>query len=158
MVAFICMLVGAVLNRFSGWTNVPGLPGRNIYWAALVLFILATATVGLAWGVTLLIAALCYRLPGWFGAIDIGKNEGEVIADARVMFYRTMWFFAPILFYILPWHWNFFGLVVAPLVSIACVMVYYLGNHYLYKFTKDPFRYVEPIVGGLLGLGVATLL
>lgn len=158
MLTLFCMLVGAVLNRFSGWTNVPWLPGRNIYWAALALLLLSTVTLGLGWGITLFVAALCYRIPGWFGSLDIGKNEGEVIDDARVMFYRTMWFFAPILFYALLWHWNFTGIVVFPLISAAVTMVYWLGNHYGYKWTKDPFRYVEPIVGALLGLAVAHTL
>lgn len=153
----LCALIGAVANRFSGWTNQSWVPGRHIYWASLALFLLAYFTLGLGWALVVLVSVLCYRIPSWDASLDMGHNGDTVERDARVMFYRTL-YISPMFVYGAVIH----GMWIAPVLCVAgaagAVACYYLGNHYGPKFTKDPIRYVEPAVGLILGAMFGTML
>lgn len=149
LTTFLCALIGAVVNRFSGWTNQSWVPGRHIYWGGLALFLLAYATLDLGWALAVLVSVLCYRIPSWDASLDMGHNGDTVERDARVMFIRTL-YLAPMYAYGL-----LQGVWIAPVLLVVgaagAVACYYLGNHYGPKITRDPIRYVEPAVGLILG-------
>lgn len=158
LTAFLCALIGAIVNRFSGWTNQSWVPGRHIYWGGLALFALAWIFLDLGWALLLLASVLLYRIPSWNDSLDMGTNGPEPLErDARVMFYRTL-YLAPVFVYGAIIH----GVFVAPILLVAgaggAVALYYLGNTYGPKYTKDPIRYVEPLVGAVLGACVGTLI
>jgi hypothetical protein len=152
---FLGALVGAVANRFSGWTNVSWLPGRNIYYAALAVSGIAYLAFGLDWAIAIGISALTYRIPGWQQALDMGTVGDSLARDAQVMFLNTLRI-APVFVYALVQ-----GVWAAPLLLIAAaggtVAIYYLTNYYISKITHDPFRYGEPLVGALLGVLICIL-
>ncbi len=154
---FVCALAGASANRFSGWTNQKWIPGRHIYWAALGLFLLTWLALDLGWALAVFVSALCYRIPGWDRSLDMGTYGDTVQRDARVMFIRGL-YLAPMYAYGLLLH----GVWAAPLLLTAgaagAVAIYYLGNHFGPKLTKDPFRYIEPLVGAVLGLMFGTMI
>ena len=153
---FFCMLVGAVANRFSGWTNVSWLPGRNVYYAAVAVFALTYLTFGLFIALAVFVSVLCYRVPGWDHALDMGTVGDSLARDARVMFMNTLRI-APVFVFAF-----FYGVWAAPLLLLAAaggaVAVYYITNYTLSTMTKDPFRYGEPMIGAILGLTIGTAL
>jgi hypothetical protein len=148
-----CMFVGAVLNRFSGFTNIEWLPGRNIYWAALALLIIGSVTLTWQWGVALFLGALTYRIPGWLKSLDMGTYAHTVQRDALVMFGRGLYFFPPFLYAWLAQGVSVY-LCIALLVigSAMCVWSYFFGTHILVKKVKEPFVAIELIAGASLGL------
>lgn len=150
-------IVGAVANRFSGWTNQTWIPGRHIYWAALGLFLISWVFVGLGWATAIALSALTYRIPGWYGSIDMGRDKDSLVRDARVMFYNTLRI-APVFAYAMIFH----GVWLAPLLLVVgaagAVAAYIFGNYVGYKLVDDPFRYIEPAVGAVLGAMVGLLL
>jgi len=150
-------LVGAVLNRFSGWTNQTWIPGRHIYWAALAAFLITWALVDIGWAIAVGVSALTYRIPGWYGAIDMGTNDGTLKKDAETMFLCSLRI-APV------FAWAVFqGVYIAPLLLLiaaaGATAVYALGNYAGKKLAKDPFRYIElgagAVLGGIIGLLIA---
>jgi hypothetical protein len=145
-----CALLGAIANRFSGWTNQSWVPGRHIYWAALALFLISWELLGLGWAAAVAASVLLYRIPGWDHSLDMGTVGDTVHRDATVMFIRTL-YLAPMFLYGTLIH----GVWIAPVLWVAAaagaVAIYYLGNHYGPKFTKDPFRFIEPGVGAVIG-------
>lgn len=157
LTVFLCALIGAIVNRFSGWTNQSWVPGRHIYWGGLGLFILALLTLDLGWAIMVLVSVLLYRIPSWDASLDMGTVGDTVERDAKVMFKRTL-YLAPMYAYGLFIH----SVWVAPALLVAgaggAVAFYYLGNHYGPKFTKDPFRYIEPLVGAVLGAMFGTMI
>lgn len=157
LTVFLCALIGAIVNRFSGWTNQSWVPGRHIYWGALGLFLLSYAFLDLGWAILVLVSVLLYRIPGWDTSLDMGTVGDTVERDAKVMFLRTL-YLAPMYAYGMFIH----GVWAAPLLCIAgaagAVAFYYLGNHYGPKLTKDPFRYIEPLVGAVLGAMFGVML
>jgi hypothetical protein len=155
---FLCALVGAVANRFSGWKNVEWLPGRNIYYAAVAVFALTYLVFGLFAALAVFVSVLTYRIPGWDHSLDMGTVGDSLARDARVMFWSTLRI-APVFVFAF-----FFGVWVAPILLLAAavgtVAIYYLTNHHIAKLTEDPFRYGEPLIGAWLGvlIGLALLL
>lgn len=155
LAVLFCALVGAVLNRFSGWTNQSWIPGRHIYWAALVATLLTWELVGPWWAAAVALSVLYYRLPGWYGSLDMGTHADSLSRDARVMFVCTLRI-APVFVFAL-----FRGVLLAPALLLTAaagaVAIYILGNLWLVKYTKDPFRYIEPGVGAVIGAMIGLL-
>lgn len=156
-----CVVVGAILNRFSGSTNIEWLPGRNIYWAALALLIIATVTLGWQWGIVLFVGALTYRIPGWLKSLDMGTYAHSLERDAIVMFARGLYFFPPFLY-----AWLIFGvnpaaaLALLALGSALAVLSYILGTHVLVHKIKDPnlpFVIIELLAGASLALAFSIV-
>lgn len=150
-------LIGGVLNRFSGFTNISWLPGRNVYYAALALFAISWLWVGPLWGSIIFISFVAYRFPGWFTSLDMGTFGGTVIRDAIVMALRGLFFF-PIFFY------AYFGgstwsLVYLLSAAALATLSYLIGNHVLPKITKaDPFWLIEFGAGASFGVFVVKSL
>jgi hypothetical protein len=153
----LCALIGAVANRFSGWTNQSWIPGRHIYWAALALFLISYFTLGIGWALAVFVSALTYRIPGWYGSLDMGLNEGSLKRDAQVMFACTFRI-APVFIWA-AFRGVWFAPLLLPVAAAGAVAMYVFGNYVGKKFTQDPFRYVEPGVGAVLGaaIGVAII-
>lgn len=156
MMFLICALIGAVLNRFSGYTNISWLPGRNVYWAILALTLIAGFAVDWVFAFWLAVSAALYRLPGWYDSIDMGKNEGTLLGDAMVMYLRTLCM-VPVFIY---GSWSM-GVWYAPLVLIVAallaVLAYVVGNYVVGKFVKDPFWFIESAAGAALGAAVGSM-
>jgi len=141
----------AAANRFSGYTNIEKLPGRNVYYAALALGLVATVTLGWVYGIAALLSMLTYRLPGWNRSIDMGVNEDSLRRDARTMFYRGL--FAAPFFLVATYHLSWFAPLFLIFGAMGGVAAYVLGNYVLahIKSIKDPFVYVELLVGASIG-------
>lgn len=153
--------VGAVLNRFSGSTNLEWLPGRNVYWASVIVLFLVSVFYGLLWGALAFVSVLCYRLPGWNDTIDIGYDSGKPFDEWVFMTLRTM-YLAPLFLYAAiatedPWHLTILGYV-----AIAASVSYAFGNwilrKYFSKWVKDPFVTIEASVGAAIGAGMGMAL
>lgn len=145
------MLLGAVLNRFSGWTDY--LPGRNIHWATLAALLIAGFTIGWNWGAAIAVTMLTYRLPGWNHSLDMGTYGDTVERDFKVMFVRTL-FILPVFayaFYLKHDPFIFGGMIVA---SFGATMSYMFGNIILSKYMKDPFWVIEPMAGAFIGAAI----
>lgn len=154
----ICALVGAVLNRFSGFTNIRWLPGRNIYYAALALFLLALAVFDLGWAAVLCVGALTYRVPGWQQSLDMGTVGQTLTRDALVMFGRGFYFAPPFIYAVVAYHVSaFYALALLTLGSLGAVLSYYLGTHTKVFPLKDPFVGIEALAGASLGLSFALV-
>lgn len=141
-------LLGAAANRFSGFTNVSWLPGRNIYWAGLFLFLVAWPTIGLGWALAIMVSAFCYRIPGWNHSLDMGTRGDSLRRDARTMFYRTL-YMLPVFLYAFA-----LGLWIAPillLVAAAGAVAAYVLGLYGPQILKDQFNLIEPLAGAVIG-------
>jgi hypothetical protein len=151
MVELIGGVLGAILNRFSGYTNISWLPGRNVYYSALVLFAISWLWVGPLWAVIIFVSFTAYRVPGWYTSLDMGTYGDTVFRDAAMMWYRGLWFFPVFLYaYILGVHTAILNLVIA---TTLATLSYLVGNHILPKFTKvDPFWFIEAGAGAAFGV------
>lgn len=149
--------VGAVLNRFSGWSNQTWIPGRHIYWAALAAFLITWMLVDIGWAIAVGISALTYRLPGWYGSLDMGTYADSLKRDVQVMFSCTLRI-APVFVWAVI-QGVFFAPVLLLVAAGGATAMYVLGNLVGSKLTQDPFRYIEPgvgaVLGGIIGLMIA---
>lgn len=148
---------GAVLNRFSGFTNISWLPGRNVYYAALALLAISWLWVGPLWAAVIFVSFVAYRFPGWYTSLDMGTYGDTVLRDAAVMWLRGL-FFIPVFAYA-----YFAGSSLAILNLVAATsgatFAYLFGNHVVSKFIKDPFWFIEAAAGASFGFFlVKTLL
>lgn len=144
-------ICGAVLNRFSGWTDY--LPGRNIYWATLAAVAYAWPTLGSSWALMIGISMLTYRLPGWSHSLDMGTVGDTFARDFKVMFLRSLFIFPAFVYSFWLSHDPsvFFLLVIG---AIGATLSYALGNHIVNRWLKDPFWVIEPLAGAFLGAAV----
>jgi len=148
-------LIGAALNRFSGFTNIKWLPGRNIYWAALTLLVISSFTLGWQWGLALFIGALTYRIPGWLKALDMGSYGHSIKRDAIVMFFRGLYFAPPFLWGVVLGANPFVAFTLLGLGSLGATMSYYIGVYYIK--IKDPYIFIESAAGACLGIAFALM-
>lgn len=147
----IFTLTGAVLNRFSGWTDY--LPGRNIYWATLIAFLMAWETIGLGWATAIAISMLTYRLPGWNHSLDMGTYGDSLARDFKVMFVRSM-FILPVFGYAFYLNNNPFILFGCVIGALGATLSYGFGNYVMAKYMKDPFWVIEPLAGAFIGAAI----
>lgn len=152
----VSAILGGILNRFSGYTNISWLPGRNVYWAILAATLIAGFAVDWLFALALAVSFSLYRIPGWYNSIDMGKNDGTLGGDAAVMYIRTLcalpvFFYANV--YMNVWYAPL-ALIVAAAVAVAA---YVVGNYKMDKWLKDPFWFVEIATGAALGAAVGTL-
>jgi len=144
-------VLGAILNRFSGYNNISWLPGRNVYYSALVLFAISWLWVGPLWAAIIFASFALYRIPGWYTSLDMGTYGDSVLRDVIVMWLRGLCF-APV------FVWAYFAgspLAIAYLVAATSLatLSYLVGNHVLPKFTKvDPFWFIEAGAGAAFGV------
>ena len=144
-------VLGAVLNRFSGYTNISWLPGRNVYYAALALFALSWLWVGPLWAAVILASFGAYRIPGWYTSLDMGTYGDTVLRDFAMMWYRGLWF-APVFVYAFILG-SPLALVYLLLATTAATLCYLIGNHVVPKITKvDPFWFIEAGAGAAFGV------
>jgi hypothetical protein len=143
-------VLGAILNRFSGYENISWLPGRNVYYSALALFAISWLWVGPLWGVIIFVSFVAYRFPGWYTSLDMGTYGDTVLRDAAVMWLRGL-FFIPVfaLTYFAGAELAFVNLVAA---TSGATFAYLLGNHVVSKFVKDPFWFIEAAAGASFGI------
>lgn len=78
--AFANWLAGGNLS----WRKRFGLPGRSIYYAALLTMIVGWFVHGWA-GVAVGVNFLLWRLPGWYGAIDSGLMPAATPGQSRLL-------------------------------------------------------------------------
>lgn len=155
-ILIISALIGAVLNRFSGFTNLKFLPGRNVYYAIIAITGLFYFLYGWQWAVAIFLGAVFYRLPGWYDSIDMGKNEGTLRDDANTMLVRGLYFFPPFVYgaYITS---NWLLLVLLPFAALTSVALYIVGNYAVSKIMKDPFWFIESAVGAVFGAAIGYI-
>lgn len=149
-------LAGGVLNRFSGWTDY--LPGRNIYYAALVVLGLVWYFYGPVIGLLTFVSFLAYRIPGWFKSLDMGTYPGSasVPVDAAIMFARGLFFF-PVFAWVAYTQQSAVPLIILAVASAVATASYWIGNHVLVKKMKDPFWFIEFAAGAAFGAAVALV-
>jgi hypothetical protein len=90
MITLIVLVsVFAVINRFSGgglfWRDA--FPGRPIYYSGVTAIIILSILYGYQ-GALAGASFLLWRLPGWYGSIDMGRREHTRKRDFLVMFTR----------------------------------------------------------------------
>ena len=146
-------VLGAVLNRFSGYTNISWLPGRNVYYSALILFALSWLWVGPLWAAIIFVSFVAYRFPGWYTSLDMGTYGDTVIRDTLVMWARGLFFF-PVFAYAYFGGSNlaFINLIAA---TSGATFAYLFGNHVVSRFVKDPFWFIEAAAGASFGFFLA---
>lgn len=147
MLALILIPAMAALNRLSGidrWA-----PGRNIYWTSIATGLLAGLIAGAPFGLTCFAAMLCYRLPGWYGLIDIGRDEGKAHIEFVLMALRSMTVGVPFIL-----TQPSFDTVIATIsVGLLCAMSYAAAwQTELPRKLKDPNAFAEIAAGAFIGL------
>jgi len=156
-VVVLCTIVGAVLNRFSGFTNIDWLPGRNVYYALLAVLGLSWTFFGPFWAFLITLSAGLYRVPGWYKSLDMGVNEGNLVTDATIMFARGL-FFAPLFVYAFFFNGVQYALAYLVFASVAATLAYIAGNYLLRNKVKDPFIYIEALAGAAFGAAVGGVM
>ncbi len=104
-------------GKFKRW--VGDLPGRSHYYSSLATLIAGGAVLGVE-GAVIGLSFLIWRLPGWYGALDAGANEGGVWRDVAMMSLRGL-AFGP---YFL---WRFFLSNSDPLATLDLTALYCLA-------------------------------
>jgi hypothetical protein len=153
----VCALIGGVLNRFSGYTNIEFLPGRNVYYAIIAASILMLGFYGWQWALALFLGFAFYRLPGWYKSLDMGTYGGTLREDANIMLVRGLYFFPTFVY----GAWvanNWLLLALLPVASIGAVLSYIVGNYVVVKFMKDPFWFIEFFAGVSFGAAIGYML
>jgi hypothetical protein len=150
-------IIGGILNRFSGYTNIKWLPGRNIYYAIIVLTALTFYFYGYLWALALFAGSVLYRIPGWNKSLDMGTIAGTLTIDATIMFVRGLYFFPPFL-YVFQLTGNWWYLALLPAASAGAVVSYVLGNYVVIKYMKDPFWFIEFFAGVSFGIAIGIIL
>lgn len=142
--------LGAILNRFSGYTNISWLPGRNVYYSALAVFIISWLWVGPLWASIIFVSFALYRIPGWLTSLDMGTYGDTVLRDVAVMLFRGL-FFVPVfaLAALIGSTWAIGYLFAA---TALATLSYLVGNHVLGKYVKDPFWFIEAGAGAAFGV------
>lgn len=162
------MLIGfilffAIANLWSGgkfrpWTG--DLPGRSHYYSSM-------AALALGWGLFQwpgLLAGfsfLLWRLPGWYGSLDAGTNEGSPARDAAVMSLRGLLAFPVFLWALYEANIDpLSDLVLAPLwallaASLGQGLVYYVGNRIAVSWR---FWLIEGMAGAVWGVAYWVVL
>lgn len=153
----LCAVIGAVLNRFSGYENIKWLPGRNVYYALVVILALAWAVFGPLWAFLITLSAGLYRAPGWYNSIDMGKNEGTLLGDFAVMYLRGL-FFAPIFVVAAIFFGSDHAVAYLVMASLFASFAYVAGNYNFPKSVKDPFITVELLAGAAFGAAVGGVM
>jgi hypothetical protein len=154
----IFALIGGVLNRFSGFTNISWLPGRNVYYAILVATALTFALFGWQWALVMFAGFALYRIPGWYKSLDMGTVGGTLKGDAGIMFLRGL-MFAPPFLYAAYLSSDLLPVAVLAAASVGAVVSYIIGNHVLGKFIKvDPFWFIEFFAGASFGAALGFVL
>lgn len=148
LTAAILVALFAFLNRFSGggfgWRA--SWRGRPIYYAGLA----AIVTLGAMFGIHGALAGLSFllwRIPGWYGAIDAGTDEGSRLRDFAVMSARGL-VAIPIFAATSP-------LAIIPF-SLAIAACYDIAWHTIKG--KDPVAHAEMAAGAVWGLTLWALL
>jgi hypothetical protein len=144
-------LIGGILNRFSGWADY--LPGRNIYYAALIALTLSWTFYGPEWAIWVFVSVLAYRLPGWYKSLDIGHVSGTFAEDFKVMFLRGL-YMAPVFVYAFLVHKVWQAPLLLITASLGATLSYAFGNWQLSKYMKDPFWFIEFAAGAFFGAAV----
>lgn len=156
MTILLCALIGAVLNRFSGYTNISWLPGRNVYWAILAATLIAGLAKDWVFAAVLAISFALYRIPGWYDSIDMGRNEGTLKGDATVMYFRTLMAMPVFIYGALVMHvWYAPALLIG--AAFVATLAYIVGNYVVGRFTRDPFWFIEAAAGAALGSAVGLM-
>jgi len=139
-------LLGGLANRLCGMERWA--PGRNVYWVALGVLALAVWLQPAA-AIPLFLTVLAYRLPGWFGSIDMGRNEDTVLRDFGVMFLRGLCA-VPVFFFCGP---TLVWLVVP--AALMAALAYLLVVWRVWDRVKDPYVYAEFAAGASIGFWAA---
>lgn len=157
-------LIGGVLNRFSGYTNISWLPGRNVYYAILALTALVFVVYGWQWALAMFLGAVLYRIPGWYKSLDMGTFGGTLQEDAKIMFLRGLMFAPPFAYaaYLAYTPENPINAIIAVALlfaaSAGAVLSYIIGNHVVGKVMKDPFWFIEFFAGVSFGAAIGYIL
>ncbi|MGE0830809.1 MAG: hypothetical protein AB7O04_15855 [Hyphomonadaceae bacterium] len=160
MIVFYAALY-ALLNRFAGgglgWGALAHdhggpLRGRPIYYVAL--FLAGFLGVQFGWiGVFAAANFLLWRLPGWYGAIDAGRDEGTRLRDFSVMSARGV-VAAPFFFWACVPTQSAAPAIILAAASLLQGVSYDLGNHALRRLPASS----EYIAGAVWGLAYAIVL
>lgn len=146
----------ALLNRASGMDE--WFPGRNIYATGILVGLMAGfITSSWYFGVLAALAMYCYRILGWYKALDMGVNEGTLAQDAAIMFARSLMFGIP---FIISFGVTgaLMSVVYLPIVGAALATLGYIVAWHtpLKKLNpNDPVLIAELLAGA--GLGVSLV-
>jgi hypothetical protein len=153
----LCAVIGAILNRFSGYTNVSWLPGRNVYYALVAILALSWLAFGPLWASLITASAALYRIPGWYDSIDMGTNEGTLFGDFAIMYLRGM-FFAPVFVVAGMFYGADHAAAYLVIASLLASFSYVAGNYNMFRKVKDPFIVIELLAGACFGAAVGGVM
>lgn len=154
----------AALNRGAGVGDWFRGIGRNIYAVIPLTGLLGyLLTADVLYALALAMSMATYRLPGWYGLLDMGRNNpgylhakwSNTSKDFALMSLRQMLFF-PIhvaLFWGQPWH----CLLAIAATGLAGGLGY-LAGHLLWAKgkTEQPNTWAEVLAGAFIGGVVAV--
>lgn len=95
---FFGALIGAIGFRLRGsalfeqWTGRGATTARIVCWAIPMALL---ADVPLEWLPLLALAFFLGAIPGWYGSLDLGRDDGQVLKDWAIMTVRGVVWTAP---------------------------------------------------------------
>lgn len=161
------LVLYAALNRFAGgglgWKSIGRqydgvLPGRAIWYAALLALICGWEILGGAYAAWCAASFLTWRTLGWYDAIDSGTNDGTARRDFFVMSARGL-----LLFPVFAWRAFEAGaiwpLALLLLASLGIGAAYHIAWHFkpLRVINLDGVARAEFLAGAWIGLMFAVL-
>lgn len=154
-------LVGAIGFRLRGsalfeeWTGRGATTARIVCWAIPMGLI---SLMAVPWYAAPLVGLALYLgcLPGWYGALDLGHNDGHKVRDYIVMFLRGLaWTVLAALVY--AWAGNVPGAYGLILAGALCPLAYTIGwaiPSTVPNLSRGP-ELGEVIFGAMIGAAVA---
>jgi hypothetical protein len=145
------------VNRFCGggfgWNklSIDGggpLRGRPIYYVVIPMLILFPYFFGIL-GALIAVSFLCWRMPAWYGVIDMGSNTGTLKNDVITFFFRN--FFAIPVWLLLIWY-NYFNIAAFLVFNLALIASYYIAWKMPHKPGSDRIAVGELFCGVVWGV------
>lgn len=161
MMWMLGLLVGAIGFRLRGDAIFHEVTGRGATTARLVCWAIPMGLLALTvvpWWASVLVALGFFlgAMPGWYGSLDLGRNEGKVNRDRLVMAARGLaWTILPAL---VIWQFDIGNAIALLIAGFACPLLYELGYRTPSKipYLRQGPEVGEALFGAAIGLAVVA--
>ena len=141
------IIVGAIGFRLRGDAIFQEITGRGATTARIVCWAVPMGLLSLStvpWWASFLVALGFFlgALPGWYGSLDLGHNEGDPVKDRIIMTVRGLVWTLPAALVV--WQFDIGNAIALMIAGLACPLFYELGYR---TPSKIPYLRQGPEVG-----------